>query len=144
MQGWLRKPDLGTMGTLLVSSAVRAQIWWQEWALTPQHTDQVTLAQQPLDTILASIVYDPLVPAELAANGDNLLAHYQVPLTDVSIIYKEFKSGTYSKNTHSTEIWGGNAVQLQNGNLSKPGASPATGGASSRQERSGIRQQRRW
>jgi hypothetical protein len=27
-------------------------------------------------------VYDPLVPAEMAANSGELLAHYQVPLID--------------------------------------------------------------
>src|SRR5260370_41560920 len=95
---------------LLLISAAHAQSWPQ-WALNPQHTSQVSVAGQSLNNILTSIVYDPLVPAEMAANQNNLLAHYQVPLIDGSNIYMEFKSGMYNKNTYSTEIWGENGFQ---------------------------------
>lgn len=108
---------LAIAGELLLTGAARAQVWWPEWALNPQHTGQVSVAGQPLNHILATVVYDPLVPAEMAANGNQLLAHYQVPLIDSSTIYMEFKSGTYNKNTYSTEQWGENAFQWQNGAL---------------------------
>ena len=91
--------------------------FWPQWALNPQHTGQVTVAGQPLNNILTSVVYDPLVPDEMAANQNNLLAHYQVPLIDGLNIYMEFKSGKYNKNTYSTEIWGENGFQWQNGQL---------------------------
>ncbi len=110
------KTVIATLGGLLLASAAHAQTWPQ-WALNPQHTGQVTVSGQPLNNILTSIVYDPLVPAEMAANANNLLAHYQVPLIDGSNIYMEFKSGTYNKNTYSTEIWGENGFQWQNGKL---------------------------
>src|SRR5713226_4969693 len=114
----LRRMPLLTAGcVLLVVGVVQAQ-FWPQWALNPQHAGQVSVAGQPLNNILTSIVYDPLVPAEMAANADNSLAHYQVPLiVDASNIYMEFKSGSYNKNTYSTEIWGENGFQWQNGKL---------------------------
>jgi len=87
------------------STQVFAQSWPQ-WAFDAQHTGQVGVAGQPMNSILARIVYDPLVPAEMAANGNQLVALYQVPLIDAaSNVYMEFKSGTYNKNRYSTEIW---------------------------------------
>jgi len=102
--------------TLLSVSAACAQNWPQ-WALNPQHTSQAVVAAQPLNAILASIVYDPLTSAELAANQNSLQAHYQVPLIDGTNVYVEFKSGTYNKNTYSTEVWGESGFQWQNGKL---------------------------
>src|SRR6516162_388446 len=99
---------VATAGALLFASTAHAQTWPQ-WALNPQHTGSVSVAGQPLNSILASIVYDPLVPQEMAANQDNLLAHYQVPLIQVAPkagdtnIYMEFKGGSYNKYNYSTE-----------------------------------------
>ena len=101
---------------LLFAVVVRAQ-FWPQWALDPQHTGQVTVAGQPLNRILASIVYDPLVPDEMAANGGDLVAHYQVPLIDNDRIFMEFKSGTYNKNRYSSQTWGENGFQWQAGQL---------------------------
>ena len=95
----LRRVTLAAIGSLLLVSVSAAQNWPQ-WALNPQHTSNVGVAGQPLNEILTSIVYDPLVPQEMAANQNNLLAHYQVPLIDGANIYMEFKSGTYNKNTY--------------------------------------------
>jgi hypothetical protein len=99
-------------------SVAQAQ-FWPQWALNPQHTGQVGVAGQPLNQVFTSVVYDPLVPQEMAANSNNLLAHYQVPLIDNDSIFMEFKSGTYNKNTYSTEIWGENGFQWSNGTLVK-------------------------
>jgi hypothetical protein len=90
---------------------------WPQWALNPQHTGQINVAGQPLNRIVATVVYDPLVPDEMAVNQNSLLAHYQVPLIDGSNIFMEFKSGKYNKNSYSTEIWGENGFQWQNGQL---------------------------
>lgn len=114
----LRRPFRNAIVSVFVfACAAHAQVWWPQWALNPQHTGQVSVAGQALNNQLASIVYDPLVPAEMSANGNNLLAHYQVPLIDASNIYMEFKSGNYNKNTYSTEVWGENAFQWSNGKL---------------------------
>ena len=110
---------LGVVAFLVVSLTVAQAQFWPQWALNPQHTGQVSVAGQPLNQIFTSIVYDPLVPAEMAANGNNLLAHYQVPLIDSDCIFMEFKSGTYNKNTYSTEIWGENGFEWMNGTLVK-------------------------
>jgi len=114
----LRKAAVATAGVLLSGSVAQAQSWPQ-WALNAQHTGQVSVAGQPLNRILASIVYDPLVPAEMAANQGDLLAHYQVPLIDGINVYMEFKSGKYNKNNYSTETWGENGFQWQNGKLAQ-------------------------
>src|SRR6266567_4554794 len=112
----VRKVTIATLGALLLASAAQAQ-FWPQWALNAQHTGQVNVAGQLLNKILTRIVYDPLVPAEMAANDNELLAHYQVPLIDGSNVYMEFKSGKYNKNNYSTEIWGENGFQWQNGKL---------------------------
>jgi hypothetical protein len=91
--------------------------FWPQWALDAQHTGQVGVAAQTMKRILANIVYDPLVPAEMAANDGDLLAHYQVPLIDGTHVFMEFKSGTYNKNRYSTQTWGENAFQWQSGQL---------------------------
>jgi hypothetical protein len=91
--------------------------FWPQWALDAQHSGQVGVAGQATNRILANIVYDPLVPAEMAANGGDLLAHYQVPLIDGAHVFMEFKSGTYNKNRYSTQTWSENAFQWQSGQL---------------------------
>jgi hypothetical protein len=112
----LREMAAVAAGALLLVSASDAQDWPQ-WALNPQHAGNVSVVGQPLNSILTSVVYDPLVPEEMAANQGNLLAHYQVPLIDGANIFMEFKAGVYNKNTYSTEIWGENGFQWQNGKL---------------------------
>ena len=105
------------IAVLMAPAAVVAQ-FWPQWALDPQHTGQVSVAAQQMNRILATVVYDPLVPDEMAATGGDLLAHYQVPLIDdASTLFMEFKSGTYNKNRYSTEIWGERAYHWVNGQL---------------------------
>ena len=101
------------------ASVVAFAQFWPQWALNPQHTGQVAVAGQPLNRILASIVYDPLVPAEMAATGGDLLAHYQVPLIDGASVFMAFKSGTYNKNRYSTQTWGENGFRWQGGQLTQ-------------------------
>src|SRR6516165_129316 len=103
-------------GLPLLAGVANAQ-FWPQWALNPQHTGQVNVAGQPLNRILSSIVYDPLVPDETAANGGVLPAHYQVPLIDGSDVFMEFKTGNYNKNRYSAQTWGENGFQWQNGQL---------------------------
>src|SRR5499427_3614689 len=110
-------PVAAVVALSAVFSLAQSLSWWPQWALNPQHTGQVKVAAQPVIRILASLVYDPLVPAEMAANGGSLLAHYQVPLISGSSVFMEFKSGTYNKNRYSAETWGENGFQWQNGKL---------------------------
>src|SRR5215472_7708146 len=85
---------LSVFGFLALAVAAAQDPFWPQWALNPQHSGQVSVAGQPLNHLLTNIVYDPLVPDEMAANANSLLAHYQVPLIgDANTIYMEFKSG---------------------------------------------------
>src|SRR5262245_20997147 len=104
------------MAICLMPIVLLAQ-FWPQWALDAQHTGQVGVAGQAMTRILANIVYDPLVPAEMAANGGDLLAHYQVPLIDGTRVFMEVKSGTYNKNRYSTQTWGEQGFQWQNSQL---------------------------
>ena len=104
-----------------VASAVQTTLavgtGWPQWAQNPQHTSNPSVVGQSLNQILADIVYDPLVPQEQSANYDELVAHFQVPLVDGNDVYMEYKSGSYSASTFSTEIWGENKFTWQNGQL---------------------------
>jgi len=90
---------------LLASLSLAAQDWPQ-WAFNAQHTGKVSVAGQNLNQNIVNIVYDPLVPQEMAATGEDLLAHYQSPLVDGSNVYMMFKSGTFDPNDYSTQTWG--------------------------------------
>src|SRR5262245_21638560 len=109
--------SIATAIAILAAPVVAVAQFWPQWALNSQHTGQVGVVGQSLNRILASVVYDPLVPAEMAATGNDLSVHYQVPLIDGSRIFMEFKSGTYNKNRYSTQTWGENGFEWQNGQL---------------------------
>lgn len=90
---------------------------WPQWAQNPQHTSTIGVAGQTPARILANIVYDPLVPQEQAANYNELVVHYQVPLIDGNDVYMEFKSGAYSPASYATQTWGENKFSWRNGSL---------------------------
>jgi hypothetical protein len=127
----LAQPEIGEPGTLfkdplphLAGSMETASVQpqnastsWPQWAQNSQHTGFLNVEGQHLDNIFANIVYDPLVPAEQAANAGDLLAHYQVPLTEDSAVYMEFKAGTYDPLNYSTQIWGENKFNWQGNSL---------------------------
>ena len=91
---------------------------WPQWALNARHTgDDNTVNGQNLNQILANIIYDPLVSQEQAANGGELLVHYQTPLVDGNDVYMESKSGTYTVASYSTEKWHQNKFTWIDGQL---------------------------
>lgn len=100
------------------SSAVLAQngINWPQWAQNPEHTGTINVVGQDLGQKLVDIVYDPLVPDEQAANGGELLAHYQVPIQDGQDVFMEFKSGDYS-NPFNSQIWHEKRLHWESGQL---------------------------
>jgi hypothetical protein len=66
----------------------------------------VGIAGQNLNRALADIVYDPNVPAEQAASGGDLLAHYQAPLLKGNDVFMEFKTGPFTDANHwSSQTW---------------------------------------
>ncbi len=104
---------------------------WSQWGRNPQHTGAVPIAGQPLQTKLTDVVYDPFVKQESAEEGDGLLVHYQVPLTNGPRIFMEFKTGTYNScvppgsgqpfpcgpDDWQTEIWNERALHWKGGHL---------------------------
>ncbi|HEY1434092.1 MAG TPA: hypothetical protein VGG65_01880 [Thermoanaerobaculia bacterium] len=69
---------------------------WPQWGRTPQHGGASSVPAQPLQAILARIVYDPFVEQMKAELDGDLLAHYAVPLADDTGVYMVFKSGVYT------------------------------------------------
>jgi len=92
---------------------------WPQWGQNPQHTGFLSVRGQPLNRIVADVVYDPLVPKEQNLNDGDLLAHYQVPLVDGDDVYMESKAGSYSKGAYSTQSWHQNRFRWVNGVLTK-------------------------
>src|SRR5262245_38960307 len=92
---------------------------WPQWAQNPQHTGFLNVTGQRLDSIVADVVYDPLVPDEQAHNGGDLLVHYQVPLVEGNDVYMESKAGRYTEDSYSTQTWHQNRFTWINGVLTK-------------------------
>lgn len=69
---------------------------WPQWGRSPQHDGSADVVAQPMDAILANVVYDPFVPQEKEESGDDLLAHYPVPLLEGDSVYLGAKTGTYT------------------------------------------------
>ncbi len=91
---------------------------WPQWGRNPQHTGASSARGQPLESILANIVYDPFVDAMKAEAGDELLAHYAVPLIDSSDVYMVFKSGSFSGfGSWDTIVWSVRKLRWNGGAL---------------------------
>jgi hypothetical protein len=71
--------------------------YWAQWAYSPRHDGQVSVAGQALTTQLADITYDPFVADEQAEMGGDLVAHYPSTLIDGADFYIEKKTGTYPR-----------------------------------------------
>lgn len=90
----------GATAALAAALALRAESpsSWPQWGRNPQHAGASPAVAQPLDAILADVVYDPFVE-QMKAEGDqegDLLAHYAVPLVDETGVYMAVKSGTFT------------------------------------------------
>jgi hypothetical protein len=92
---------------------------WPQWGQNAQHTGFLNVAGQSLDRIVADIVYDPLVPDEMAKNDDDLLVHYQVPLVEGDDVFMESKSGDYTVGDYATQRWHQNRFSWAGGQLTK-------------------------
>jgi hypothetical protein len=90
----LRTPLL-TLALLSITAGTAGTDDWPQWGRSPQHDGSADVVAQPLDTILASVVYDPFVPEEKEESGDDLLAHYPVPLLEGNAVFLGYKTGAY-------------------------------------------------
>src|SRR5258706_75984 len=80
-----------------------------ERVLNPTHPSKTSMVGTTLTQTLATTLYAPLVPQEMAptAGDGDLLAHYQAPLVDGpnNAVYMMGKSGTFDPNDYSTQTW---------------------------------------
>jgi hypothetical protein len=79
-------------GSALIASADSG---WPQWGRTGEHQGESPVAGQPLNAILAEVLYDPFVLAELAEGAGQLNVHYAAPLVQDAAVYIEIKSGSY-------------------------------------------------
>ncbi|HEX7254017.1 MAG TPA: hypothetical protein VF376_14135 [Thermoanaerobaculia bacterium] len=101
---------------------------WPQWGRSPQHQGAAPVAAQPLEAILADVVYDPFVAAEAHEGGGQLDVHYAAPLVEDGAIYIEVKSGTYvpcsrsgptpcGSDAWNLQVWNVEKLVWQNGAL---------------------------
>lgn len=91
---------------------------WPQWGQNPQHQGFVNVVGQNLTRSLTNIQFDPNVPAEQAASGGDLLAHYQAPLVDGQNVFMEFKSGPFTDPDHwNSQTWHEKRFRWQDGAL---------------------------
>src|SRR5260370_1495231 len=109
-------PMVASLGLVPVKAA--GQINWPQWAQSAQQQGFVEVAGQSLNRILVDTVYDPNVPAEQAASGGDLLAHYQAPLLHQNNVFMEFKSGPFTDRNHwNSQTWHEKRLQWEGGTL---------------------------
>ena len=90
---------------LLLASTLRAQDWPQ-WGRTSQHDGAAAVTVNGLDRIEATIVIDPLVEDEKAADDDELIVHYPVPLVDGDDLFLLEKGGVFvGHDVPQTQTW---------------------------------------
>lgn len=119
-------------GLAALSAAAFAQ-GWPQWGQNPQHSGAIPVAGQSPSGVLAHMVYDPFVAQEQAENGGELLAHYQVPLTNGQDVFMEFISGNYvscnppgsytpfpcGNDNWFNQVWNEKRLHWQNGQLAE-------------------------
>ena len=136
------------IGATLAPAAAAGPTNWPQWGQNPQHQGFVDVAGQALNRALASVQYDPNVPAEQAASGGDLLAHYQAPLLHQNDVFMEFKTGPFTDPDHwNTQTWHEKRLHAENGALVavwdyasswKPEPNGPGNGQSSKQDRLGL------
>jgi hypothetical protein len=98
--------------------SAQSSLSWTQWSKDPQHTGNINVAGQSFNNVFADIVYDPFAAAEQAASDDDLLVHYQTPLTDGDDMFMEFKSGNFTQVSHwETQNWDEKRFHWENGQL---------------------------
>ncbi len=91
---------------------------WPQWGRTAQHSGSSPAVGQSPTQKVTSVNFDPFAAQEMAAEGGELLIHYQAPLVDKSHVFLETKTGTYTgPNNWNTQIWNERAYVWQGTSL---------------------------
>jgi hypothetical protein len=117
---WLAICASALIGLVLSAGPVQAgpTTNWPQWGQNPQHQGNVSVAGQSLNRTLATVLYDPNVPAEQAASGGDLLAHYQAPLLHQNDVFMEFKTGPFTTpDAWQSQTWHEKRLHWESGAL---------------------------
>jgi outer membrane protein assembly factor BamB len=93
---------------------------WPQWGQNPQHHGFVDTAGQPIEGIVADVIYDPFVPLEQADSDGDLLVHYQVPLIHENDVFMMFKTGNPQPPPNfrrNDQIWNEKRLHWEAGSL---------------------------
>ena len=102
--------------TIAIAAALFFATAWPQFGHDPAHTGATDVAAQPLQSMLASVVMDPFVDAELAYYQTDLYVHYASPIVDGDDVFVEVKRGTFTGDW-STESFGVEALRWQRNRL---------------------------
>lgn len=103
--------NIPTAAFLLLGAA------WPQFGRDPGHTGAADVVGQPLQVVLADVVMDPFVDVERSIFGNNLLVHYAGPIIDGDDVFVVVKSGTYTINDWSTQVWNVRAYRWEGARL---------------------------
>src|SRR5262249_37063431 len=101
-------PEATEQSSAAISFDSPAGKGWPQRVVAARQSGRTTNVGQPPGRNLVNIVYDPLVPAEQAATGGDLLAHYQAPLIAGDRVFMMFKDAAagYDPNNFASQSWG--------------------------------------
>ena len=103
--------NIPTVAALLLTAG------WPQFGRDSSHTGSTTVPALPLQAVLASVVMDPFVDAELAVYGEDLFVHYAAPIVDGDDVFIEMKGGTFTPQNWSTQTWGVQAFRWKGNGL---------------------------
>ncbi|HXH37853.1 MAG TPA: hypothetical protein VNN08_04460 [Thermoanaerobaculia bacterium] len=103
--------------TITLIAAVTAQAQWSQFGGNPGHTGNAAVSAQSLARVLADVVHDPMVPAEIQAGSGNLYVHYPAPLLDSDDVFMSLK-GTETRDPFpAITVWSVHRLHWENGQL---------------------------
>jgi hypothetical protein len=108
------------IGALARVGSATSDVFWGQWARSPQHDGFAATPGQPGSRILASIVYDPFTDKEMERDGGEgaLLVHYQTPLISGIDVFMAVKTGRFASITDwQAQTWGERKYSWVNGQL---------------------------
>lgn len=100
----------------IATAALLLAASWPQFGRDAAHTGRAAVSALPMQKVLASVVMDPFVAAEMQFFGSDLLVHYASPIIDGDNVYLEIKGGAFTGNW-ATETFGVQALQWRGSQL---------------------------
>jgi hypothetical protein len=111
--------------TIQFAAASAAFAQWSQFGANPRHTGSATIVAQPLVRVLAEVVHDPLVPAEIDPGSGDLFVHYAAPLLDGDDVFMTFKEATSIGPQGPVPSWSVHRLHWENGQLADKWSAPS-------------------